>query len=233
MSDNTADDTTLSQLLALGYNGITGDIASHRHDKPLLICDVDEVVLHLVDPFAQVLLERGYTLKTHSFKLTGNVFHAATGREATQDEVWAGLEQLFREQAKRQHIVEGAVEGLRSVAEDVDIVFLTNMPHEFGDTRRNYLADHGLDFPLITNSRSKVPAIRSILSHTALPVGFIDDTPKNLEQVREGTPDVHLFHFMANDQFREMVGTIEGAHFSTGDWAAASPGIRAVLIENT
>ena len=226
MSDRKPDLFTVEQLETLGYGG------EKRHERPLLVCDVDEVVLHLVDPFVAVLEERGFTLKSHSFKLTGNVYCAQTGREATQDEVWSGLTQLFDEQSKRQGIVEGVVDGLHAVAEDVDVLFLTNMPHTFGDIRRAHLSDHGLNFPLVTNTGSKVPAIKMIADHCAHPIGFIDDTPKNLEQVREGVPHVHLFHFMANDNFRALAGDIEGAQFSTGDWREASSAIRSLMIEN-
>ena len=79
MKHYEADDLTVEQLNDLGY---TGETTASRHDRPVLICDVDEVVLHLVDPFVQVLEERGFNLKSHSFKLTGNVFDAKTGRES-------------------------------------------------------------------------------------------------------------------------------------------------------
>ncbi|MCJ8309275.1 MAG: hypothetical protein HRU27_12685 [Rhizobiaceae bacterium] len=223
------DSETVEQLHGLGYVGAIDEDAAHSHDKPLLICDVDEVVLHLVDPFVQVLEERGYVLKDHSFRLTGNVFDARSGREATQEEVWAGLTQLFEEQAKRQAIVDGVVDNLVALADRIDVVFLTNMPHEFRDIRRQHLASHGLDFPLITNTRSKVPAIQTLFDHCAHPVGFIDDTPKNLEQVRDSVEGVHLFHFMANERFRELAGDIEGVDFSTGDWAHAHTHIRDTL----
>ncbi len=221
-----ADDETVDQLVDLGYSG---DTNAHAHARPLFICDVDEVVLHLVDPFVEVLQERGYVLKDHSFRLTGNVFDAQTGREASQEEVWAGLTQLFAEQNQRQHIVEGVVEHLNILAEAVDIVFLTNMPHEFRHIRRSHLAEQGLDFPLITNSRSKVPAIQTLQAHCQHPVGFIDDTPKNLEQVRDRTAGVHLFHFMANPRFRELAGTIDGVGFSSGDWKETGAAIRSTL----
>ncbi len=120
MTKRLPDDETLAQLSSFGY----GNNGKTRHSRPLLICDVDEVVLHLVDPFVEVIKERGFTLKSHSFKLTGNVFCAETGREATQEEVWAGLTQLFEEQEKRQHIVDGVIEGLNHVSETSDIVFL-------------------------------------------------------------------------------------------------------------
>lgn len=224
------DDNTSAQLLEMGYDG---DHQSWTHSRPVLVCDVDEVVLHLVDPFEQVLEENGFYLKNHSFRLTGNVYHRETGREATQEEVWAGLTQLFDEQDRRQSLVDGVVDNLNALSEAVDIVFLTNMPHEFRDIRRKHLSNHGLDFPLITNSRSKVPAIKHIKRHCPLPVGFIDDTPKNLEQVRDNFEDVHLFHFMANEAFRELAGAVEGVRFSSGDWIHTRENIHTALVENT
>lgn len=229
MTQKLPDAQTLQQLEVNGYlqNG-----NGAKSDRPLLVCDVDEVVLHLVDPFVAVLEERGFTLKSHSFKLTGNVFDAKTGREATQEEVWAGLTQLFEEQQGRQGLVDGVVDGLQGLSPDVDILFLTNMPHAFGDVRRQHLTSSNLDFPLVTNVGSKVPAIHIIRQHRSAPVGFIDDTPKNLEQVAASLTDIHLFHFMANDTFRRMVDPIEGAHFSTGSWTEAQAGIHKVLVEN-
>lgn len=219
---------TLEQLTELGY----GPKGGKRHIRPLLICDVDEVVVHLVDPFVTVLEERGFDLKSHSFKLTGNVFDRETGREATQEEVWAGLTQLFEEQAQRQGIVDDVADGLARVAQDCDILFLTNMPHTFRQTRIDHLAANGMTYPLVTNTRSKAPAIRIILEHCEAGAGFIDDTPKNLDQVREGLPSVSLFHFMANETFRELAGEVEGVAFSSGDWGYAGPEIARVLLEN-
>ena len=98
MTDFIADDETTTQLLSLGYSGQAG---AQSHTKPLLICDVDEVVLHLVDPFVEVLRERGFVLKSHSFKLTGNIYHTGSGQEATQGEVSDALTQLFDQQQHR------------------------------------------------------------------------------------------------------------------------------------
>lgn len=228
MTDSIPDRETQAQLNRLGYNGD----ARTRHERPLLICDVDEVVLHLVDPFVEVLEERGFILKSHSFKLTGNVF-TPDGRAATQEEIWDGLSQLFNEQASRQEIVDGAIAGLLELSGDIDILFLTNMPHEFGDIRRSHLASHGLDQPLITNTKSKAPAMELICRHRAGPVGFIDDTPKNLEQALAASIDVELFHFMANDAFRGLAGDVANVHVSTGHWPEAAAAIRNVLVENT
>ncbi len=227
MSDTQPDSQTSAQLHNLGYRWGQNTILS---DKPLLICDVDEVVLHLVDPFVEVLQERGFELKSHSFKLTGNVFHRDTGAEATQEEVWAGLTQLFEEQAQRQMIVDGVVEALNSLSHEIDVLFLTNMPHQFADIRRKHLVESGLDQNLITNSGSKAPAVQIIRNQHAGPVGFIDDTPRNLQQVGDGVEGIELFHFMANEMFRDLADPVEGTHFSTGDWREARAGIRKALL---
>ena len=229
MNRRKPDDETVEQLKALGY---LPDGAGEKCERPLLICDVDEVVLHLVDPFAQVLRERGFELKSRSFKLTGNIFDIETGREASREEVWAGLAQLFGEQANRQHLVDGAIGGLNRISDQIDILFLTNMPHEFREIRTDHLKRNGLDHPLVTNTGSKMPAIDIVKKHRRNTIGFIDDTPKNLEHVRDGAPDIHLFHFMANDEFRNMVGAIDGTHISSGDWSETSDKICQVLIEN-
>ncbi|MEL6966244.1 MAG: hypothetical protein AAGM04_02580 [Pseudomonadota bacterium] len=209
------DEETLKQLKTLGYGPGEPVFETQR---PLLICDVDEVVLHLVEPFASVIEERGYELRKRAFKLTGNVFHKETGAEATQQDVWAALTQLFEEQATRQGLVDGVRDGLATVAEHADIVFLTNMPHPFAEIRRVHLAAHGITYPLVTNMASKLPAINIMAAQRRGFVGFVDDTPRNLVDVREGNTAVKLFHFMADEGFRKMVDEIEGVEFSSGDW---------------
>jgi len=222
----TSDSETISQLATYGYAEKKSENISTR---PLLICDVDEVVLHLVDPFAKLLDEMGFVLRTHSFQLTGNIFNKETGDEATQEDVWRGLDQLFKEQNHRQNIVDGALEGLNGLSRNMDILFLTNMPHPYRELRIDHLKNLGLNFPLVTNTKSKVPAIKLIESNRGGPIGFIDDTPTNLEQVRDGTKAIEIFHFMANDDFRNLVPPIEQARVSTGDWSVAVKSIQTVL----
>ena len=206
-------DTTrqVADLLGTGFG---------RDGRPLLVCDVDEVVLHLVAPFERVLHERGYELRSRSFRLTGNIFERATGREATQGDVWAALTQLFEEQERRQHLVEGVDEGLAAVADVAEIVFLTNMPHAFAKHRRAHLSAHGLHYPLLTNTGTKATGIAALKDGRER-VGFVDDTPTNLQLVRDAHPDVHLFHFMADDAFRALAEPIDGVSISTGDWKEA------------
>jgi len=124
-------------------------------------------------------------------------------------------------------------EGLGHIAEHADIVFLTNMPHPFAETRRRHLQANGLHHPLITNMGSKLPAINLIEAQRKTNVAFVDDTPRNLTDVRQGNDRIQLFHFMANHDFRKLAGDIEGALFSSGDWKDAAPKMVSHMVENT
>ncbi len=42
-------------------------------DRPLIVCDVDDVVLHFAAPFQNFLRDEGYELIPRSFRLTGNI----------------------------------------------------------------------------------------------------------------------------------------------------------------
>ena len=64
----TVDPETLRQIEALSQDR-----------RPLLVSDVDEVVLDFVDPFTRFLASRGYRLASLQFRLTGNVVDTATG----------------------------------------------------------------------------------------------------------------------------------------------------------
>ncbi len=199
--------------------------------KPILICDIDEVVLHLVEPFSDVLAEMGFYLKFQGFRLSGNVYHKQTEAEAKPEDIRLALNTLFVEQKHRQGPVAGAVDALNTLSKDLEIIFLTNMPHDYSTHRRALLDNLGLDFPMITNLGHKGPVVEMIVSKTVHPIGFIDDTPHNLQSVFDTTPDVKLFHFMANDDFRALAKITVPVEISTGDWASAQNVIRKTLVK--
>ena len=43
-------------------------------ERPLIVCDIDEVVLEFVTPFQAFLMDNGHELRATSFRLNGNVF---------------------------------------------------------------------------------------------------------------------------------------------------------------
>ena len=205
-------------------------IAELSHDpRPLLVLDVDDVVLHFVRPFPRFLEARGFELKLGTFKLLGNLSERATGRLLEREEIAVLVDEFFRAQADWQTITDGAADVLADFAPRAEIVMLTAMPHRYRATRRAHMDALGLPFPLLTTEMAKGPAIKRLRGETPRPVAFVDDQPTNLESAREFVPDVHLFHLMAETKLRELLPDPPEGTYVVEDWVEARPLIAAAL----
>ena len=84
--------------------------------KPLIICDIDEVVMEFLDPFQAYLASVEHRLHADSFRLHGNIRRTADGVCATREEVEAFQEAFYSSQDKWQTPVVGASDVLASSA---------------------------------------------------------------------------------------------------------------------
>lgn len=146
-------------------------------DRPLLILDVDDVVLEFIRPFPNFLKARGFGLTMASFRLTGNIAEQATGRLVEQAEVTALLDDFFHTQADWQSITDGAAEALSALGDRAEIVMLTAMPHKHRAARRAHLDALGLNYPLLTTEMAKGPAVAKLRGDKRRPIAFVDDQP--------------------------------------------------------
>lgn len=205
-------------------------IAELSHDpRPLLVLDVDDVVLHFVRPFPRFLEAAGFELKLGSFRLNGNVIELASGRVAEREEVAALIDDFFNAQAQWQTVTDGAAEALEGFSDAAEIVMLTAMPHRYRDIRRAHLDTLGLHHPLLTTEMAKGPAIARLRGDTPRPVAFVDDQPLNLASAREFVPDIHLFHLMAENSLRDLLPPPPEGVTVVEDWVEARPLIAAAL----
>ena len=113
-------------------------------DRPLVICDVDEVVVHFTRAFEAYLALQDLWLDPRSFAINGNIRRRATGEEVALAEVGQLIGSFFTEQTRHLEPVEGAVEWLLAIDKHADIVLLSNLPHDAAEARRENLRDHGL-----------------------------------------------------------------------------------------
>lgn len=198
-------------------------------DRPLLILDVDDVVLEFIRPFPRFLEERGFGLTIASFRLTGNIAERASGRLVEQAEVWELLDEFFADQAAWQSITDGAAEALSRFSDQAEIVLLTAMPHRHRATRRAHLDALGLSYPLLTTEMAKGPAVAKLRGPQRRPIAFVDDQPPNLVSARESVADAHLFHLMADNSLREFLPPLPEDITVVQDWHDAVPKIAKVL----
>lgn len=199
-------------------------IAELSHDpRPLIVLDVDDVVLEFIRPFPRFLEQRGFGLTLGDFRLNGNIAHLETGETADEHAVRDLIEDFFGAQAEWQTVTQGAADALEDLSARAEIVMLTAMPHRFRAARRAHLDELGLHYPLLTVEMAKGPAIRKLRGDQPRPVAFVDDQPRNLASARDHVPDASLFHLMADNSLRKLLPPPEKGIHVVEDWPEAHP----------
>lgn len=189
-----------------------------RGSGPLVICDIDEVVLHFIVHLEDYLAERGFSFITHRYQLAGNIA-GPDGRLAADDIVKRLVQEFFDANAGNQKPIPGAAEALSSLSRLAEVVLLTNLPGPANKpVRQALLASHGISFPLITNRGPKGGAVAALAAGRRRPVVFIDDSPSNLRSVRATLADAILIQFIADQRFLDQAEPLDGLHLKTNDW---------------
>lgn len=197
--------------------------------RPLLVLDVDEVVLEFVGPFIAFLNDSGYHLRTESFRLHGNVVSLDSGETADREAVSALLDGFFAAQERWQTPAEMAHDTIAGFADSTEIVMLTAMPHRHRDARRRLLDRLGFPYPLLTTEAAKGPAISQLRGKSGRPVAFVDDIPHNLISVQKSLPDAGLIHLMAHEGMRALLPELDQDIMIAQSWLDAGELVRRHL----
>lgn len=200
-----------------------------RDTRPLLVLDVDEVVLEFVRPFTAFAESKGFAFRTESFRLTGNVIEKETGGIASEEAVSALLDNFFAAQEDWQYAADGAAEAIDTLARGAEIVMLTAMPHAYHAHRRRLLDRLSIPFPLVTTERAKGPAVSLLAGKRAAPVAFVDDIPHNHVSVAGAYPRAALFHLMAHEGMRALLTPLPDGVSAVENWLDARSAIAEAL----
>jgi hypothetical protein len=143
-------------------------------DRPLVVCDIDEVVLEFLSPFTAFLRSHNYDLLPRSFRLHGNIVSLLDGSEMDKEQVYAFEDVFFANQHLWQKPAERAVETLHALSADADVVFLTAMPPPA--PRRPAKASRPSStssFDMIASEEPKGPIVAKLHNRRDLPVAFV------------------------------------------------------------
>jgi len=192
--------------------------------RPLLISDCDEVLLHMVVPFRDWLDEA----KNIHFDLESGDFvdalrHKHDGTLVAREDVWPMLKEFFDSEMYRQGAIDGAVEAINSIAQQADVVILTNLLDDRRDARAAQLKAIGIDFPVICNQGGKGEPLAKIIAEYAPSVAvFIDDLGHQHSSVAEHAPDVWRLQMVGEPILAEHIKTNPAAHDRIDNWAEAT-----------
>ncbi len=211
---------------------VATQIESIRIDsqRPMLLCDADEVLLQFLRALETHLNDEGYLLDLVSFSLFGNIKHASEGHAATREDVARLLGSFFAAKMHTLDPVKGAADSLASLSADVQIIVLTNTPSTQRQARADILARHGMAYPVIANKGLKGPAAKALADCTSGPVLFMDDIPHNIDSVVEHAPATQAIHFVADERLRPLIPKAPAALHRVDDWHLAEPLIRDALL---
>lgn len=196
-------------------------------ERPLIVCDVDDVVLQFIDPFQLFLQSRDCEFLPRSFRLHGNIVSKADGVAIEDQQVSQLIEAFFEAQELWQTPLDTVVQTLERLSEEADILFLTAMPPRFQEQRRRLLDRTGLLFPLLASEQPKGPIVHALHASRSLPVVFIDDMARNLHSVRDHVADCLLIHLMPNSPVHRFAPAAADDITRATDWVHAAELIEA------
>ena len=190
-------------------------------EKPLVICDVDEVLLHFIEPFEQFLAAKGYRLHPTSFRLDGNIKHERTGEALPSEKTKDFIFELFLTLSDNQRPVEGALTALNKLSVMCDVVLLTNFPADLIGKRQTRLQELDINLPIQANEGCKGAAINALMEKRSGPCFFIDDTPRHIRAALDLPTPPYCIHFIADSRFASLASKnpVSGSSMLTRDWA--------------
>ena len=201
-------------------------------DRPLIVCDADEVLLQFVRGLEDFLHEQEMWLDLTTYALTGNIKRKADDAVVEAAEVQSLLGAFFDQRTGHLEPVEGAAAALAALAERAQVMVLSNVPLPQRSTRRATLARHGMDYPVVANIGAKGAALAALSGGMSAPVVFIDDIPRQHDAVAELAPEVLRLHFVADPRLARLIAPAESAHARHDDWTAARAYIEGHLAEH-
>jgi hypothetical protein len=201
--------------------------------KPLLITDCDEVLVHMVRHF-RTWLDEAHDI---DFVMNGGDFaNSMTRRDGSpapsQEEMWAMLGGFFPAEMARQTLVPHAAEALAAIAQQADIVILTNISDACQQARVDQLAAFGIAHRVVCNQGGKGGPVARLVAEYGAPVAvFVDDLAVHHDSVARHAPAVHRLHMISEPEMAAAVPRAPTAHARIDDWREAQAWIEARFAE--
>ncbi len=199
-------------------------------NRPLVVTDCDEVLLHMVRHFRD-WLDEAHDIE---FALEGDAWFRSMRRRGSEEklaeaEIWNLLGRFFDTEMDRQDPIEGSVGAIRELQREADVVVLTNLVDARNEARRRQLEALGITAPVYTNQGLKGGALSRIVEeHSAQRIVFVDDIAKHHESAMETIPQVRRLHFVGEPAIAPHVTCAHQAghaHARIDNWAEALPWI--------
>jgi hypothetical protein len=200
--------------------------------RPLLVCDCDEVLMHMVVPFGAWLSDDHdieFRMEDATF---GNALkRRSCGTPLEMAEVWPLLDGFFAREMARQYPVAGAAAALAELAAVADVVILTNIGPDHAPARARQLIEAAMPYRVIGSRGGKGEPLAALIAELGPSVtAFVDDLAIQHKSVAAIVPDVWRLHMVAEPMIADKIPASRHAHGRIDDWASAADWLTTRLL---
>ena len=198
--------------------------------RPLILVDVDEVLGLFMQGFGDFLQARGLEFRIDQFALFQNIYRPGEAEHLPVAEGKPLFDAFFATSCHEIEPAPGAVAALARLAKRAEIVILSNAPAQAERLRTQWLASHGMNYPLVLNSGPKGPIAARLIGQTKHRAAFVDDLISNLDSVADHTPGTATFQHVADLRLRPLAPRSE-RHPRIDDWAELAEAMERAVRE--
>jgi hypothetical protein len=199
-------------------------------NRPLLISDCDDVLLHFAPHFAEWVAEAHglvFNLDQPSF---AGALRDASGEPVARERIWPLLDHFFDREMHRQHLVPGAFAALKRIGEEADIVILNNIGDHHRANRIAQLEAFDIRHRVLCNQGGKGAPVAELIADMGPSAAvFVDDLAHHHESVATHAPSVWRLHMIAEPRLAAISPPAPFAHARIDRWDEALPWILAKL----
>jgi hypothetical protein len=154
------------------------------------------------------------------------------GAEVTRERAWELLDAFFDREMHRQQLVSGALDALRAIGAEADIVILTNIGDRYRSNRIAQLERFDIRHRVLCNQGGKGRAVVELIAEMRPRAAvFVDDLPVHHESVAKHAPGVWRLHMIAEPRVAAITPPAAHAHARIDAWNEALPWILRRLNE--
>ena len=187
--------------------------------RPLIAVDVDEVLVRFVPHLERFLDGQGYEMRLVRYELEGSMFPRGSDMPLPFETCLDLIRQFFEAETENQQPVPGGAEALDRLSHEAQIVILTNVPRAATAARRRNLDALGMPWPMVVNSGGKGRALKWMADRVQAPIGFVDDSVKQIESVARHLPGATRLHFAEADFIARIFPDCSHATAQTRSWS--------------
>ncbi len=173
-------------------------------DKPLIVCDADEVIFDFMNSFETYLHTKGLYFNWKSYALDGNILNDKN-EALSKNQITDIIHNFFMHKTESMDLVEGAVKSLQKLSRLYNIIILSNIPLKFYEKRKVALKKNGMNFPFFANTGPKGKAVKYLSDIHKGKIWFIDDSPYQIKSVKLEEKNVNTILFVGNSKLEALI----------------------------